>query len=186
MDHFSNSAALSAAAAASAVSGSPPGSGASYSNQAAVQAAIGSSLQQTTTVSSPSSYSVNHSSGNLGNSSNVGQQQSSSSPTTNISHNNTSAALLASQVSRSQTRYTCHLKDVFNKFMYRCNVHFLLIHSRFYLLITTRLYHHYPRLELHIIYMANTTKVIITSTTLKVTKATKLLLLTTNIIMRVR
>ena len=101
MDHFSNSAALSAAAAASAASGSPPGSGSSsaaYSNQAAVQAAIGSSLQQTTTVSSPSSYSLNPSSGNLGNSNGVGQQHSSSSPTSNISHNHASAALLASQV----------------------------------------------------------------------------------------
>ena len=104
MDHFSNSAALSAAAAASAVSGSPPGSGSSaagavYSNQAAVQAAIGSSLQQTPTVSSPSSYSINPSSGNLGNSNGVGQQHSSSSPTSNLSHNHASAALLASQVS---------------------------------------------------------------------------------------
>ena len=105
MDHFSNSAALSAAAAASAVSGSPPGScpssaaGAAYSNQAAVQAAIGSSLHQTSTVSSPSLYSINTSSGNIGNTSGVGgQQHSSSSPTSNLSHNHTSAALLASQV----------------------------------------------------------------------------------------
>ena len=104
MDHFSNSAALSAAAAASAVSGSSPGSGTSsaagaiYSNQAAVQAAIGSSLQQATTVSSPSSYSVNPSSANIGNTSGVGQQHSSSSPTSNLSHNHASAALLASQV----------------------------------------------------------------------------------------
>jgi hypothetical protein len=100
MDHFSNSAALSAAAAASAASGSPPGSGLSssavYSNQAAVHAAIGSSLEHTTAISSPSSYSLNPSSGNLGNSN--GQQHSSSSPTSNISHNHASAALLASQV----------------------------------------------------------------------------------------
>ena len=177
MDHFSNSAALSAAAAASAVSGSPPGSGSgsSYSNQAAVQAALGSSLQQTTSVSSPSSYSVNQSSGNLGNSG-IGTQQPSASPTSNISHNNSSAALLASQVSAVSN--LCVSKNIhsYKNITCVCNMIsntqlVMTIYCRSYLLITTRLYHLCPRLVPLINYMASITKVTITNIThLKVTR----------------
>ena len=178
MDHFSNSAALSAAAAASAVSGSPPGSGSgsSYSNQAAVQAAIGSSLHQTPTVSSPSSYSVNQSSGNLGNSSGVGTQQPSASPTSNISHNNSSAALLASQVSVVRKLYASKKIHSYKNIACICNMIsnaqlVITIYCRSYLLITTRLYHLCPRLVPLINYMASITKVTITNIThLKVTR----------------